>query len=380
MSTKRAWGRIERRPGGRYRSAYTHRGILHRAEQSFPTKLAAEGWLAAERRLIDLGQWNSPADRKAAQQAADAAQTASQITFGSYCEEVLERRLADGKIRPTTAALYQRLIRLHLSEFASVPLDQITVRQVNLWHSSMAGTPASQSNAYGIVRMVFAVAVRDELLDSSPCRVETTGKHTARNTADEVLEPSELDAYLSHVPERAGYRMAATLCYWCGLRSGEVRGLRRRDIDVKLGTLTVSQAVVKVDGRNMISREGKTAAAHRVVAIPPHILPELRQWLDAQPVRGRDALLFVAPDGRPMSGESLRAACKAAAVAVGRPTLRVHSLRHSSATMFARTGATSAELQARFGWTSPAMAAKYSHASAERDKTGAARLSAMVAG
>ncbi len=93
---------------------------------------------------------------------------------------------------------------------------------------------------------------------------------------------------------------------------------------------------------------------------------------------GRDALLFTAPSGGPMSGESLRAAGKQAAKAIGRPNLRVHSLRHSSATLVAQQGATTAEMMGRFGWSTPTMATRYSHAVRERDRELAAKLSKLI--
>jgi integrase len=227
--------------------------------------------------------------------------------------------------------------------------------------------------------MIMHEAVRDELRDKTPCRVAGGGvKRTARTAEDEVLSPAEFAAYITEVPDRHHYRAALTIAFWCGLRSGEVRGLRRRDLDLKRGELTVAQQVVKLDGRNVVQRAVKTKAGHRTVAIPPHLVAELRHWLATVPVAGVDALLFTSPTGLPMSGEALRAAGKTAAVAIGRPTLRVHSLRHSSATLAAQSGATTSEMMGRFGWATPAMATRYSHAVRERDRELAARLSAMA--
>ncbi|HEX7396769.1 MAG TPA: hypothetical protein VF312_04420, partial [Propionibacteriaceae bacterium] len=79
--------------------------------------------------------------------------------FGAYAEEVIERRVADGKIRASTAALYRKLIRLHLGEFLKQPLSEIKTRQVAKWHASMSSTPSSRSNAYGVLSTVMHEAL-----------------------------------------------------------------------------------------------------------------------------------------------------------------------------------------------------------------------------
>ena len=46
-----------------------------------------------------------------------------------------------------------------------------------------------------------------------------------------------MNTYLAAVPKR--YRMALTLAFWCGLRSGELRALRRSDLNLREGALFV---------------------------------------------------------------------------------------------------------------------------------------------
>ena len=371
--SRRTFGSPRRLKSGRYQARYTGPdGQEHHAPTTFDTKGDAEAWLAVEWAKKQSNNWAPP-------EAVHEEHLARVSThFGKYAEEVIGRRLDEGKIRETTAALYRKLIRLHLADFLKLPLTAITRREVATWYASMAATPASRSNAYGVLSTVMLEAVRDELVDRSPCRVSAGGAKRSPQTAseDEVLDPHTFGEYIAAVP--AKYRMGLTLAYWCGLRSGEVRGLRRRDLDMKAGELTVAQQVVKLNGRNVISTQVKTDAAYRTVAIPPHLIGELRDWLTAWPVKGLDALLFTSPTGEPMSGESLRAAGKKGAEAIGRPNVRVHSLRHSSATLFAQSGATTADMMGRFGWSSPVMASRYSHAVRNRDRELASQMSMLA--
>ena len=111
------------------------------------------------------------------------------------------------------------------------------------------------------------------------------------------------------------------------------------------------------------------------------LLPAMREWSRQQPRRSRDALLFPAGDGcSPLNDSVLRDAHDKGKAAIGMPSLTIHGLRHTSATLAAQLGATIAELQARIGHSTPNMAMRYQHVAAERDAQLAARLSSHATG
>ena len=60
------------------------------------------------------------------------------------------------------------------------------------------------------------------------------------------------------------------------------------------------------------------------------------------------------------------------------PGLRFHDLRHTAATLAAATGATTRELMARIGHSSPAAALRYQHVMKDRDKAVAAVLDGLA--
>jgi len=241
----------------------------------------------------------------------------------------------------------------------------------------MSATPTQQANAYGLLKSTFKDAVEDGLIVANPCRVKAGGQKT-RAREIEVLSVQQLTVYLEAVPEAR--RMPLLLAGWCGLRSGEVRGLRVRDLDLDQGVVHVRQAVVRLTGQLLIGPP-KTAAGVRDVTIPPHLLPALRNWEARQPRRNRDALLFPAGDGiSPLNDSVLREAHDKGKAAIGIPGLTIHGLRHTSATMAAQLGATLAELQARIGHSTPNMAMRYQHVAADRDAQLATRMSQLATG
>jgi integrase len=364
-TTKRVFGEISRLPSGRYRARYTGPdGNRHSAAVTFVAKIDAEGWLADQERLISRGDWRRPMARL----------RDTPLLLGEYAALVVGRR----RVRPATAALYAKLLRLTiLPTWPDRALDDITAAQIATWYAGMQNTPTQQANAYGLLKSIFKEAIEDGILETNPCRVKA-GAQKQRAREIEVLTVDQLNRYLAAIPEKR--RVPLLLAGWCGLRSGEVRGLRVRDLDLDAGVVHVRQAVVRLKGQLLIGPP-KTNAGIRSVAIPPHLLPALRAWAHQQPARDRDALLFPARDGHsPLNDSVLRDAHDKGKAAVDMPHLTIHGLRHTSATLAAQLGATLAELQARIGHSTPNMAMRYQHVAAERNAQLAARMSAFATG
>ena len=93
-----------------------------------------------------------------------------------------------------------------------------------------------------------------------------------------------------------------------GLRQGEALGLRRRDVDLREGTLTIRRALQPQPGRGLVLVEPKSAACRRVLALPPPLLRALRRHRDAQDHERRTAgsewqdndFVFAQPTGKPI--------------------------------------------------------------------------------
>ncbi len=364
----RTFGEITKLPSKRFRARYWGPdGKRYNAPRTYVARTDAEGWLADVERSISRGDWVAPITELPAQRPADSA-----ITVRVYAPEVLERR----NLRPATEALYDKLLRLAiLPTFGDSALTRITTEEVTTWYRSMKKTPTQQANAYGLLKSLLKQAVEDHLITENPCKVRAgSQKQPAKHIR--VLTVAQLTRYLDAVPQR--YRVALMLAGWCGLRSGEVRALRLRDIDVEHGIIHVRQGAVRLKGRIIIGQP-KTMAGIRDVAIPPHLLDELKLWKEKQDERAHNALAFPAQDGvSPMNDTTLRRAHDRGKAAIEVPDLTIHALRHTSATIAAQMGATIAELQARIGHSTPGMAMRYQHVAAHRDADLAARMSAFA--
>ncbi len=360
-----ASGPSRRLASGQYRPRYTGPDLKrHSAPFTFDSKLDAEAWLVDERRLIQSGEWLPPSHRR-------QTKTLTEMCFGEYAETWWEERT----LKPTTRAEYRYVLdRDLLPVFGEIPLKAITSESVRTWYARYGTVkPTSRSHAYSLLRTILGTAVHDGLLPSNPCHIRGAG-NVQRVHKVEPATLSELEIMTEALPPR--YRLMLLLAAWCAMRYGELTELRRKDIDLTNGVVKIRRAVVRVNGEFIVGTP-KTDAGTRDVAIPPHLMPMVRQHLRQHTKSGREALLFPARHGEHMAPASLYKVWYPARRAAGRPDLRWHDLRHTGAVLAAQTGATLAELMGRLGHTTPGAALRYQHAAQGRDAEIARRLSTM---
>jgi integrase len=367
----RGFGHLRKLPSKRYQASYLGPdGQRHTAPATFDTRLDAEAWLAAEHRLTESDEWASPAGRKATAAAA-------RITLADYADTWLRQR----ELKPRTVALYRGLLdRQILPALGAHRVDKLTPALVRDWYSRLdAGKPRQRAHAYAVLRTVCTTAVHDDLLPANPCRIRGAGQAPKRTTKTEPATRDELAVIVTAMPERL--RLMVLLAAWCAMRYGEIAALRRCDIDMRSGVVRIRHAVTWLGGTAVLGTP-KSDAGTRDVAIPPHVLPAVREHLCNMPVTGKDALLFpTASDPRKhMPAARIFKPFSRAREAAGRPDLRFHDLRHTGAVYATMSGASLAEFMARLGHSTPAAAMRYQHAARGRDAQIAEALSLLAGG
>ncbi len=158
---RRDFGNLRKLPSRRWQGSYLGLdGIRHPAPTTFGTKLDAEAWLAAERRLMESDDWTPPRARRSMAEAATA------LTLATYAERWMLHR--DLKVR--TRDHYQRLLdRQILPKLGEVPLKRITSEMVRDWYADLGtATPTLRAHAYGLLRTILTTAVVDEKLSLNP--------------------------------------------------------------------------------------------------------------------------------------------------------------------------------------------------------------------
>lgn len=143
--------------------------------------------------------------------------------------------------------------------------------------------------------------------------------------------------------------------------------------------MTIDRQYVELRDGTLVLDTPKSVAGVRMVHIPPHLLPELRQHLECYTTL-RSAVVFPNSKGQPIRRASFRSVWLLARRRAGLPYLRFHDLHHTGNTLAAATGASTKELMARMGHSSMRAALIYQHATCDRDAAIAVALSWLPIG
>lgn len=371
------FGNVRKLPSGNYQARYYGPDRnMHKGPTTFINKTYARNWLVKEQALILEGKWTPPEQRAAAQRVEG-------VTVGKYFEQMLSKRSTRQRkpLSPTTVDLYRKQYRLELKEtFDQVALNSVTKAMISKWWSEPSNSWNQKGKAYEMLRSMFNDAVDDELIKRNPCTVKGAGKPPTKSKGV-VLSIEELKKYLDAVNPH--YRLILTLGGLCGLRSGELRGLRLKDVDLEAGFLHVNVAVTRIKGDDGVYQwrvaPPKTDAGIRSVAIPDVCIAPLRKQLQERASYGEDAFLFPARDRvSPMSPSTINDAHRKGSAAIGKHDMKLHDLRRTSATLAAQGGATIAELMRLLGHTTPQVAMIYQRATDEREKQRVDRLNKVI--
>lgn len=358
---RRSFGAVRKLPSGRYQASYLDpAGTRRTAPETFTAKMDADAWLAMQRAAIESGSWRGRDDR---------------TTVGEYADQWVKAL----QVRDRTRYHYEVNLRKWVKPtFGTTPMSAVTPAMVRKWVGSFPSeTPAARANAYRVLSQVFRAAVEDGIVTESPVRVKGAGQYT-RKRDGHALQASEVIALAEKVPDSR--RLAILLGAFCALRPGEVLGLRRRDVEARSHSLNIRETASAVHAGSARVGPVKTAASLRTVHYPSGLQEAVLGHLNAHTGPAPTDHLFPSPqdEGQPLSYGAYLHMFTRAAKAAELDDLKPHDLRHTGATLAAETGATTRELMARLGHTSPTVAMRYQHAVQERDRSIADALDGAI--
>lgn len=299
--------------------------------RSFDTRREAYAWLA--------------------DQASDGA---SGPTLGEYLPQWLSR---SGHLRPSTVATYVG----HLANYLVPLLGDLSVRRlsaadVEALHHGLSAAGVSTALArrvHATLSSALSAAVDDGLLAVNPARKVRLPQATRYQPV--VWSAGQASLFLSQTvdDELAGlWRLAIV----CGLRRGELLGLRWADIELDAATVTITTTRVAV-GSEVVEGPPKTPRARRVLPLDATTVEVLRRhrWHRQQlpaVAAGTHGLVFTDDDGQPLNPAWVSRRFTLLASRMQLPLIRFHDLRHTSATLGLAAGESLKEVSARLGHSS----------------------------
>lgn len=338
----------------------------------------------------------------------------TRTTLGEWLDEwIAGRRLA-----PSTLASYQRNIDHHIRpHLGSVRLQQLTGPRITKMYRELeehgkanhqAGTglsPRTVRYLHTILKAALKSAVQNGKIIKNPA--DMASPPAAREAKSPEIHPwsaEHLSAFLQWSQHhRTDVFPAWHVSAFTGMRRGELLALRWRDIDLAAGTISIRRSItpVRVKGQGLTLVEGLTKGkASRVVDIDPGTITVLKAHRQARgvlalPLIRDDALVFATEEGQWLHPDRFT---KRFVQSVGNcakqlgkgdedsggdvlPTIRLHDLRHTHATLLLKAGVNVKVVSERLGHASVSITWDiYAHVMPGMQREAAAQFAAMIGG
>ena len=338
-SGRTGWLAAYRKPDGR------------EATKLFDRKKDAQTWAIEQERNVKRGDWLDPSSGK--------------VTVGEYGQEWLAAKL---DVKKSSRDTYERLLRVQVSPaFGKVMLSAVTHESVAEWVARMhrSGLSASRIRlAHLTLKQILDLAVLTHRIPSNPAAgIRLPSLPTRAESGARFLSAEQVARVAAHC--RGVDVLPLHIMAWCGLRSGEVAGLRVCDFDQLKRELRIRQTVIDEGG--LLRRETpKTKSSTREVPVPQWLVPLLADQLAG---KGPADPLLTSPRGGLLRMSNWRSrvfdpAIRAAGVAAQRKGDMVtpHDLRHTCASLHIQAGTPVKHLGEMLGHTSVAFTMdRYGH-------------------
>ncbi len=291
--------------------------------------------LADGKRVACYGKTLAEAKRKAEAKKGEW-RPAAEASVAAFAEEWLTERRAS--MKPQGWAAYERAFRLHIVPvLGDVPVARVTERHLGDLYAKLAaqGLGGTSCNFAAVVlKAMLSDAERRSMIQRNPSRHVRLPRIV--RSREKVILDAEEARRLIEAARGEGFAALYTLALTTGMRSGEIRALRWRDIDLEGGRVLVRGTVTTRIGGGRTIDTPKTTRSLRDVPIPQVTV----QALAAHRARSAPAgeLVFPGSDGTLMHSQTLGRAFHAHLERAGLPPMTFHALRDTAATLMLQGG------------------------------------------
>lgn len=346
-------------------------------ESGFTTRQEAEAQLALRLHEVATGRYIKPTSR----------------TFGEMAAYWLSTR-DHGAVRPRTLTCYETIVRRHLiPSLGTLPIQGIKPSVVNQFYQRCAAkklTGKTLSVYHAVLRQIFQSAVDDQLLGANV--MDKVARPASKTREMTIWAADELQQFLT-LTKDSPFAVLWHIYAMTGVRRSEGLGIRWSDIDWPRRLLHIRQQVVL--NRGILSfGPPKNAAGRRSIMVGEQTMDLLREHRRQQhevrlkspyPWHNHD-LVFARQDmkrnlqgmGAPWMPGTITKAFTAEVAALDLPTIRLHDLRHTHATIMLAEDGNVKALAARLGHDPAILLRIYAHALPEHEARAVSRFEAAL--
>ena len=264
---------------------------------------------------------------------------------------------------------YQSIIERHLiPALGHIQLKHLHPQAIQSYYGKACETLSAQTvhHQHRVLSQSLKYAVRQGYLGRNPA--EMVDPPSPRKKVMRTLTPGEVEVLFENAQDNYYYPVVYTAVS-TGLRQAELLGLRWRDIDLDMLSISVSQVLYKRRGVCEF-KEPKTSHSRRRVAMTPKLALFLKEYRAEREMLYQqlgkeftlDDLVFTSVEGKPIDPCVLTHAFGRMARQVGLEGVRFHDLRHTFASLMFLRGAKPKVISEALGHSSVAFTMDvYSH-------------------
>jgi integrase len=264
---------------------------------------------------------------------------------------------------------YQSIIENHLiPALGHVQLKHLNPQVIQTYYGKACEWLSARTvhHQHRVLSQSLKYAVRQGYLGRNPA--ELVDPPSPRKKTMRTLTPEEVEILLDTAKDSLFYPVVYTALS-SGLRQAELLGLRWRDIDLDMMSISVSQVLYKRRGICHF-KEPKTTHSRRRVAMTPKLALFLREyraereslyWHIGYPLT-LDSLVFANVEGKPFDPSVLSHSFAKVVEQARLENVRFHDLRHTFASLMLLRGAKPKVISEALGHSSVAFTMDvYSH-------------------
>jgi integrase len=294
------------------------------------------------------------------------------------------------RLQPLDITRMLNNMRNEARKSTAIPADQRKRKKDRERASQKPAAPLSANTIrhyYDVLNYMFNKCIEWNLITANP--MKRVKRPKVRRPKMPFLDDSRAIDLLRALAreESLPYRCAVLLALLCGLRLGEVGGLRLSDVNWTACTITISRALHYTSKSGSYIGNTKSEDSDRTVTLPAGMMTLLHETREYHRETSRllgdrwrgDGRIVSAWDGTPLHHDTPSKWFRKFADKNGFEDIHFHSLRHSHVVILFANNIDAVAIAARIGHDSPETTFRfYSHAVQRRDTESASAMQTLI--
>ena len=281
----------------------------------------------------------------------------SNASLEEYLKEWFKIYTVD--LQETTRQLYKIYMDKHIiPHLGDLKIKKIMPMQLQEFYNLKAQTLSGKSVAklHNFLNRVLKDAYKNRLIKYNPC--DGVDKPKPKKFIPTIYTQEEFNKLMLLV-EGTFDEVCILLAGVCGLRRGEIFGLRLRDIDFKECKISIVETMVRMNGDWLI-KDPKSETSRRRLKVPSFVTKVINDYLIGVKVVPERICGQYKPSSYSQHFKKLLEDN-------GLPHIRLHDLRHFNATMMMKYDIPDTVASGRLGHSQVQMTRYYQHSSSDMD-------------